>query len=237
MKKTLLFIGLLLLTHLLLAQKTTWSINIAPTISHRLAPIGDIAQQAASAQSGEVAMHTFDVGVDLRTDISNRFAIGTGLFYSQKGFSNVHVAAAYRMPLSRAYIIDFMQDYLDIPFFATYTVHRGSKFHWYALAGINNSLLLRERNNVAVRSAELATHEVPDQVREVLQQPYLGASRRHSVGTVAGLGVRATVDERTSIGLEAVSKLMLTPLKDQYSDTQRHQYSFGLNFRFIRTLR
>lgn len=237
MKKTLLFVCSMLSIHLLLAQETTWSINIAPTLSHRIAPLQGITRQAAAAQYGEVAMHAFDVGVDLRTSINDRFAIGTGLFYSQKGFSNVHVAAAYREPFSRAYIIDFVQDYLDIPFFTTYTFHQGSKFRWYVLAGINNSLLLREKNNVAVRSAELATYEVPHKVREVLQQPYLGAPRRHSIGTATGLGVRATVDERTFIGLEAISKFVLTPLNDEHSGTERHQYSLGLNFRFIRTLR
>ena len=238
MKKLLLLFSLILSAHLVLAQKTTWGINITPNISHRIAPVQGIAQQATSVQSGEAAMHTFDFGVDLRTHLSNRFTVGTGLFYSQKGFSNLHVAAAYDQPLlSRTYIIDFMQDYLDIPFFITYTLAQTDKLQWYALAGVNNSLLLREKNDVAVRSAELSIHEVPDNIRDLLQQPYLGASRSHSIGTVAGFGVRAKVDERTFVGLEAVGKFMLTPLNDYSSGTQRQQYSLGLNFRFIRTLR
>lgn len=238
MKKLLLLFFTMWSAHLMLAQETTWGINITPNISHRIAPAQDITQQAATIQNGEAAIHAFDFGIDLRTRLSDRFTIGTGLLYSQKGFSNLHVAAAYNRPfLSRAYIADFMQDYLDIPFFITYTLAQADKLQWYVLAGVNNSLLLREKNDVAVRSAELSIHEVPDNIRDLLQQPYLGASRSHSIGTVAGFGVRAKVDERTFVGLEAVSKLMLTPLNDYTSGTLRHQYSLGLNFRFIRALR
>ena len=238
MKNLLLFFCFVLATHLTLAQETTWSINITPNISYRLPQGPGLTPLAASIQNGEEAMHAFDFGVDLRTQLSDRFAIGTGLYYSQKGFSNLHVAAAYDQPtLSRAYIIDFTQDYLDIPFFLTYTLAQNDKFRWYALAGLNNSLLLNEKNDVAVRSAELSSDEIPQEIRQLLQQPYLGAARLHSFGVLGGFGVQAKVDAKTFIGLEAISKVMLTPLNDYTSGSQRHQYSVGLNFRFVRTLR
>lgn len=183
-------------------------------------------------------MHSFDFGIDIRTRINSRFKIGTGLFYSQKGFSNVHVASAYQQPtLSRAYVIDFMQDYLDIPFFITYSLAQNNQFEWYTLAGVNNSLLLRERNKVAVRSAEQSGREVPEAVQAQLQPPYLQASRAHGLGMLGGIGVRASVDDKTSIGLEALSKFMFTPLNDLTSDSQRRSYTLGLNFRFVRALR
>ena len=238
MKHFLLLGGLLLTTHLALAQETTWSINVTPTISYRLPQVRSVDPLTETIQLGEEAMHSFDFGVDLRTSLSDRWMIGAGLFYSQKGFSNLHVAAAYDQPtLSRAYVIDFMQDYLDIPFLATYSFRQNDTFRWYTLGGITNSLLLREKNDVAVRSAELSVSEVPGAVREQLQQPYLRAARSYSFGVQGGLGVQARVDGRTFIGLEALSKVMLTPLEDVTSGSQRHQYALGLNFRFVRSLR
>ena len=238
MKNFLLCFCLLLLSHWVIAQETTWSINVAPTISYRLPQVQGVDPLTETIQNGEEAMHSFDFGVDLRTSLSPRWAIGTGLFYSQKGFSNLHVASAYSQPtLSRAYIIDFVQDYLDIPVFVTHTFRQSDKFQWYTLAGMTNSLLLREKNDVAVRSAELTFSEVPAAIRELLQQPYLRTSRSHSLGVLGGLGVRARVDDKTFIGLEVLGKVMLTPLKDTTSGSQRHQYSTGLNFRFIRALR
>ena len=238
MKHFLLLGSLMLTTHFVLAQTTTWSINVAPTISYRL-PQGPLPDPLAETiQNGEEAMHSFDFGVDFRTSLSSRWMIGTGVFYSQKGFSNLHVAAAYDQPtLSRAYVVDFMQDYLDIPFLVTYTFRQHDTFQWYTLAGVTNSLLLREKNDVAVRSAELSIGEVPDPVRAQLEQPYLKATRAHSFGVQGGLGVQARVDNRTFIGLEALSKVMLTPLEETTTGSQRHQYALGLNFRFVRSLR
>lgn len=237
MKIFLLFSCLVLITPLALAQETTWSVNVTPTISYRI-PQVPADPLTETIQSGEEAMHSFDFGVDIRTSISGRWMIGTGLFYSKKGFSNLHVAAAYNQPtLSRAYVVDFMQDYLDIPFFVTYTIKENDKFQWYTIGGITNSLLLREKNDVAIRSAELSFGEVPDAIQELLQQPYLRASRAHSFGALGGVGVRARVDDKTFIGLEALGKVMLTPLLDNTSGSQRHQYAMGLNFRFVRSLR
>lgn len=220
------------------AQTTTWSINVMPTFSYRLSAINPISPLAETIQNGEAPMHSFDFGVDIRTRFRSRFMIGAGLFYSQKGFSNVHVASAYQQPtLSRAYLLDFMQDYLDIPLFITYTIAQNEKFEWYVLGGVNNSLLLRERNKVAVRSAELSAGEIPEEVSEQLHRPYLRASSAYSVGMLSGVGVRAKVDDRTSIGLEGLSKYVFTPLEDLTSDSQRRPYALGLNFRFIRTIR
>lgn len=238
MRKLLLLLGPLFVASLSLAQTTTWSINISPNISYRIAPVPAATPRAGAVQSGERAMHTFDFGLDIRTELDGRFTVGSGLFYSQKGFSNVYVAAPYDRPtLDDAYRIDFMQDYLDIPVFMTYTLAQHDKFRWYALAGINNSLLLREKNDVAVRGAEASLRETPSATRALLSEPYLKATRGYSLGAMGGFGVRAQMDAKTFIGLETVSKLMFTPLQDQASDSQRRQYSLGLNFRFIRTLR
>lgn len=238
MKNFLLFFLLISTSSLSRAQTTTWGVNISPNISYRVAPVPAASPLAESVQSGERAMHTFDFGLDIRTQWGKRFTIGSGLFYSQKGFANRYVAAAYHQPtLGRSYIIDFVQDYLDIPIFLTYTLVQSDRFRGYALAGVNNSLLLHEKNDVAVRSAELTVDKVSTEVNELLRQPYLGASRLHSLGVLGGIGVRAPVDAKTFVGLEAVGKLMLTPLDDYTSASQRRQYSIGLNFRFVRTIR
>lgn len=233
MKHFLPLTGLLLAAQLATAQQTTWSVNVTPTISYRIAKLSPID---ASVRNGERPSHSFDFGVQLRTQLSERISLGTGLLYAQRGFSNLHVAAPYQRPLSRGYLIDFVQDYLDIPFFLTYNLAHNNQFQWYTLGGINNGLLLRERNEVAVRTYEQTVREVPTEVQELLKEPYLGASRLHSLGVMAGFGVRARVDAKTFVGLEAIGKVMLTPLDDYASGTQRRSYTLGLNFRFVRTL-
>lgn len=233
MKHFLIITGLLLAAQLAMAQQTTWSVNVTPTISYRIAKLSPID---ASVRNGERPGHSFDFGVQLRTQLSERIALGTGLLYARRGFSNLQVAAPYQRPLSRSYLIDFVQDYLDIPLFLTYNLAQNDQFQWYALGGINNGVLLRERNNVVLRSAEQTVREVPAEVQELLEKPYLGAARQHSMGILAGFGVRARVDAKTFIGLEAISKVMLTPLQDYASGTQRRSYTLGLNFRFVRTL-
>ncbi len=220
------------------AQKTTWSINVSPTLSHRIASVPVASSLASSVQSGERAIHAFDFGVDLRTQISHRLSLGSGLFYARKGFANAYVATIYNQAwLTPTYVIDFVQDYLDIPLFATYTLLHQHKLRWYALAGLNNSILLRERNEVTVRSGELRREEVPEETADLLDEPYLHAPGPYSLGLVGGWGVRAQVDDKTFVGLEATSKIMLSRLQDLVSGSSRRQYSLGLNFRFIRILR
>ena len=233
MKHFLPLIGLLLTAPLALAQQTTWSVNVTPTISYRIAKLS-LADE--SVRNGEQPNHSFDFGLQMRTRLSKRIYLGTGLQYARRGFSNLHVAAPYQRPLSRGYMVDFVQDFLDIPFFLTYTIAQNDQFQWYTLGGVNNGLLLRERNDVSVRTYEQTAREVPAEVQEILEEPYLGASRSHNLGVIAALGVRARVDAKTFVGLEATSKLILTPLLDYASGTQRCSYTLGLNFRFVRTL-
>ena len=233
MKNLLPLIGLLLSAPLAVAQQTTWSVNVTPTISYRIAQLSPADE---SVRNGEKPNHSFDFGLQMRTRLSDRIYLGTGLLYARRGFSNLHVAAPYQRPLSRGYMIEFVQDYLDIPFFLTYTIAQNDQFQWYTLGGINNGLLLHERNEVSVRTYEQTVRKVPAEVQEVLQEPYLGASRLHTLGVVAALGVRARVDAKTFVGLEAITKVMLTPLQDYASGTQRRPYTLGLNFRFVRTL-
>ncbi|MGB3776859.1 MAG: outer membrane beta-barrel protein [Tunicatimonas sp.] len=233
MKHFLPLFGLLLAAQLTLAQQTTWSVNVTPTISYRIAKLSPADE---SVRNGERPSHLFDFGLQLRTRLGERIYLGTGLLYAQRGFSNRYVTAPYQRSLSRRYMIDFIQDYLDIPFFLTYNIVQNDQFQWYALGGINNGLLLRERNEVSERSYEQTVQEVPADVLELLEDPYLGASRQHNLGAIAGFGVRARVDAKTFVGLEAISKVMLTPLQDYASGTQRRPYTMGLNFRFVRTL-
>lgn len=237
MKFFLLFFYLATASSLVLAQTTTWSININPTVSYRIAPVPTGSSLTETVQSGEKAIHTFDFGLDIRTQLNDRFSLGAGLFYSKKGVSNTLAAVVYDQPgLPTAYVIDFTQDYLDIPIFITYTLAQQKKLDWYALAGINNSLLLHEKNEIGVRSTEFSVRDIPLATRELLSQPYLRAAQSYGLGLIGGGGVRAQVDDRTFLGLEAIGKVMLTPLKDIASDSERRTYSLGLNFRFIRTL-
>ena len=215
------------------AQKTTWSVNISPTISYRMPQFRALSEVVESVRNGEKAMHTFDFGIDFRTAINDHWYVGTSLLYSQKGFSNIHVAVPYQdARIPRTYLIDFTQNYLEVPFFVTRTVFTNDNFRVYPLAGINNSLLLSEKNQVAVRSGEIAK-----ELEEKLSEPYLKTKGIHNLGVISGLGIQASVDPKTFVGLEAISKVMLTPLTDITSRSRRNLYSMGLNFRFIRTLR
>ncbi len=215
-----------------LAQKTTWSINIAPSISYRLPQTRTLPANVESVRNGEQPMHTFDFGIDFRTAINDHWYVGTALLYSQKGFSNTHVDVPYpNVRLSRTYLIDFIQNYLEIPFFITRTVYQSDKFKLYPLVGITNSLLIDEKNRVAARSGEIS-----EEVEQNLSEPYLRMRQVHNLGILGGFGIQANVDPKTYIGLEAQSKVMLSPVSDLSSQSIRNLYSLGLNFRFIRTL-
>lgn len=233
MKKLILFSFFFSLVTFSWAQDVHWGLNIAPGISYRFAQAQQLTDHAQSIQNGEKPMHVFDFGIDLRKNITNRLSIGTGIFYSQKGFSNTHVAAVYQDPtLSRRYILDFVQDYLEIPFFLSYNVYQNDQIQLYPLLGVNNSLLLNEKNNVSSSGGE-----VSEETMERLSEPYLSRSKLHNIGVLGGIGVMGTVDPKTAIGLEAMGKVMLTPLSDNFSSTNRHLYSLNLNFKFIRKIR
>ena len=234
MKQGILFIASFLIAQTIWAQQITWGVNISPSISYRI-PQYPVSPLAEGAQIGEKPMHTFDFGIDVRAAITTRWAIGSAVLYSQKGMSNSYVSAVYgNSSLSPAYLIDFVQDYLEIPFFLSYSLPSKGALQWYGLAGITNSLLLREHNRVATRNGLSA--EVSPEIEALLEKPYLAASQRHNLGLMGAWGIKAQVDAKTAIGVEALGKLMLTPLQDRVSNSQRHQYSIGLNFRFIRTL-
>ncbi|WKN42467.1 outer membrane beta-barrel protein [Tunicatimonas pelagia] len=233
MKQTLLLFLLIGGVNLALAQQTTWSVNIAPSISHRLPQTKTLPVLEESIRNGERPMHTFDFGIDFRTAINDHWHVGTALLYSQKGFSNTHVAIPYPdIRVSRTYLIDFIQNYLEIPFFVTRTVFKNDRFQLYPMLGVTNSLLLSEKNRVAVRSGE-----VDKEIEEALKKPYLRTRQIHNIGILGGFGIQASVDPKTFIGLEAQTKVMLSPLDDVSSQSQRNLYSIGLNFRFVRTLR
>ncbi|MGB3584934.1 MAG: outer membrane beta-barrel protein [Tunicatimonas sp.] len=233
MKQTLLIFLLVYGFNAALAQQTTWGVNIAPSISHRLPQTKTLPAREESVRSGERPMHTFDFGIDFRTAINDHWYVGTALLYSQKGFANTNVAIPYPdIRVSRAHIIDFIQNYLEIPFFVTRTVFKNNRFQLYPMVGVTNSLLLSEKNRVAVRGGE-----VDKEVEEALSKPYLRTKQVHNIGLLGGFGIQASVDPKTFIGLEAQTKFMLSPLADISSQSQRNLYSVGLNFRFVRTLR
>lgn len=233
MKKTLLLLPVLFLMTSAGAQGLEWGLNIAPGVSYRFAPQMTADPLGASIQSGEEAMYVFDFGLDVRKEITPRLSVGTGIFYSQKGFSNTHVAAVYDDPgLSRRYLIDFVQDYLEVPFFLSYELVQQEHLAFYALVGVTNSLLLKSNNNVSATSGEINKETI---LR--LQQPYLQNQMMHNLGVRAGLGIKTDVDTKTALGLEVVGKQMISPLLDQVSDTPRRLHSLNINFRFIRKIR
>jgi hypothetical protein len=215
------------------AQKIEIGINVAPTISHRFSQPNDpIDPRAESIRIAERPMHTFDFGIDVRSKINNRLKIGSALIYSQKGFANTNLPATYDNPdLNKMNSIDYVQDYLEIPLFATYDYFQDKKINAYALAGINNSLLFNAKNNLIIKSGEVSNEDY-----ETLTTPYLQSSKIHNIGMIAGTGVLVNVNDKTAIGLEAQTKFMFTPLEETFFNTQRHLFSMGLNFRFIKKL-
>jgi hypothetical protein len=233
MKKPLLILFFCLLIFSAEGQALRWGLNIAPGISFRIPQNHHLSDFAQSIQLGEAPMYVFDFGIDIRQQISPRLYFGTGIFYSQKGFSNTHVAAVYDDPaLSRRYLIDFVQNYLEIPFFLTYDLYSSDKLQFYPLAGITNSLVLSSKNSPAATGGE-----VSDETLDKLRETYLKNELLHNVGVLGGLGVMTSVDPKTSIGIEAIGKVMLSPLIDHFSDSRRHLYSVNLNFRFVRKIR
>lgn len=217
----------------LIAQQLTWSINIAPTVSYRSFPYQSNQGQLPLSAIGEKPMHTFDFGIDLRTTLSKRLSVGTAVLYSQKGFSNTYLSAAYQHEhIPATYLIDYQQHHLDIPFFVTYVLLNKNKLRIYPMAGVVNSMLLSENNRVTDKSGK-----GDPLVKEKLSTPYLRSASLHQVGLLAGLGVATDVNDKTQIGLEAQNKFMLTPVHDISSSTNRYLYIIGLNFRFIRKLR
>lgn len=231
--KKLILLFLYFSPSLLCAQNVLWSLNIAPGISYRIGQTQNISEHTESTQIGEEAMYVFDFGIDLRTKISDRLSLGTGIYYSQKGFSNTHVAAVYRDPqLSRRYLLDFVQDYLDIPFYLSYSLIKNEKIEFYPLLGVNNSLLLSEKNSVTASSGEISEESM-----HTLSQPYLKSTQLHNLGMISGIGILGIVDAKTAIGLEAINKVMFSPLADTFTDSRRYLYSFNLNFKFVRKIR
>jgi len=233
MSKYLLLICFSCLVTNVYAQQLRWGLNIAPGISYRIPQSSAVSPEVAAIQSGEEPMYVFDFGLDLRKSINPRINFGTGVFYSQRGFSNTRVAAIYDDPgLSRRYLLDFVQDYLEIPFFLTYDVAQQDKFAFYALAGVTNSLLIHSKNVVSATSGE----EVNEATVQRLSDPYLENKVIHNFGTLTGFGVLTEVDDKTNLGLELLGKIMTSPLQDQVSNSRRYLYSLNVNFRFVRKI-
>jgi len=214
------------------AQGLEWGLNIAPGVSYRTAPQQSADPLATSIQIGEEAIYVFDFGIDVRKVIAPRIRFGTAILYSQKGFSNTHLAAVYQDPaLSRRYLLDFVQDYLEIPFFVTYDLKQSERMSIYALGGVVNSLLLRSNNLISATSGEIS-----EETMRRLKKPYLRNQALHNVGAMAGMGVRTDADAKTMLAVELVGKQMFSPLLDQVSSSQRRLSSFNLNFRIIRKM-
>jgi len=233
MKHRFLPVLLILFPLLSQAQKIEIGINIAPTISYRFSqPSSEISSRAESIRIAERPIHTFDFGIDIRNKITDRIKIGSALVYSQKGFANTNPPATYNnSELSKMNSIDYVQDYIEIPLFATYDYFQDKKINAFAMVGINNSILLNAKNNLIVKAGE-----VSDEDYKTLTAPYLKSSKIHNIGMIAGTGLLVNVNDKTAIGLEAQTKFMFTPLEEIFFATQRRLFSAGLNFRFIKKL-
>ncbi len=232
MKKLLPFL-FFVISYPLLAQEMTWSINIAPSIAYRTFSYQDDQGNLPVTVVGEKPMHAFDFGIDMRTRLHKRMFIGAALLYAQKGFSNNYLTEVYQYEKAgTTYLIDYRQHHLDIPVFVTYHVIQKSALSFYAIAGMVNSILLDENNQVATKGNQ----SDPD-ILQALSRPYLQSASIHQAGLLGGFGITTTVNDKTQIGLEAQTKWMLTPLRDIRSSTNRYLYTVGLNFRFIRKLR
>lgn len=215
------------------AQKIEIGVNISPTISYRSSqPSSKIDPRAETIRIAERAVHTFDFGIDIRNKVTNKLKLGTALLYSQKGFANTNLPATYNnAALNKMNSTDYVQDYLEIPFFATYDYFQDKKISAFVIAGFNNSILLNAKNNVIIKAGEVSIEDY-----ELLREPYLRNTKIHNIGMVAGTGVLVNVNEKTAIGLETQTKFMFTPLEEVFFATQRRLFSVGLNFRFIKML-
>lgn len=233
MKKLVLFVFISSFHPWLWAQEFNWGLNVAPGISYRIGQINGVSDYAQSVQIGEEPMYVFDFGIDMRKNITEKLSLGTGIYYSQKGFSNTHVAAAYNDPLlSRRYLLDFVQNYLEVPFYLTYSVYQNEQLEFYPMLGINNSMLLSEKNSISTTSGEIS-----EETMKTLSEPYLSSTKLHNLGLLGGIGIMGTVDSKSAIGLEAIGKLMFTPLEDKFTVTNRYLYSLNFNFKFVRKIR
>lgn len=215
------------------AQKIEIGVNIAPTISYRFSQSSsEISPRAESIRISERPIHTFDFGIDIRNKITDRIKMGSAFIYSQKGFANTNLPVTYdNSELNKRNSIDYVQDYIEIPFFATYDYFQDKKINAFVIMGINNSILLNAKNNLIIKAGE-----VSDEDYQTLTTPYLESPKIHNIGLMAGTGLLVHVNAKTAIGLEAQTKFMFTPLEETFFATQRRLFSAGLNFRFVKKL-
>ena len=230
--RSLLPVCFLALSAQLIGQEYEMGINVGPSISYRTS-VESTDPIAVSIQNGEEGIYTFDFGLDLRRSLSDKFTVGIGLWYSQKGMSNTNVGITYDdlSLFNKVVQIDFIQNYIELPFLVYYKINRTNAFNLYTFLGYNNSILFSQKNNIILRSGEMNKGEF-----ERLNEPYLENLTRYNPGFIVGFGWQKPIDENYSFGLEPAFKMLLSPLREERFMTNRKLYSLVLNFRFIRKL-
>ncbi len=215
------------------AQYIEIGINVIPSVSYRFP--GDNPgnnPRVATIQLAERPIHSFDFGIDIKKEINTRFKIGSGVFYSQKGFGNTNLPGTFdNQNLNPANSIDFVQDYLEVPFFINYKVVDHKKFETYPIFGMINAVILNSNINVAIKSGEISEEDL-----RMLKKPYLLNNRIYNWGFLLGWGLSLKADEKTAVGIELQSKALLTPLHDTFFAANRYLNSVGVGFRFVRKL-
>jgi len=217
----------------LISQTLEFGLNTGPTISYRTYDDrGATAIEPLAIISGEKQMYTFDFGLDMRYRLHPRWKIGTGVWYSQKGFSNVNVRIAYQdLVLDEVAHIDFIQNYLDLPLTINYKLNQSDRFDIYGVAGLVASFLLSEKNNVILKNGEISSAG-----KESLEKPYLSNTTNINLGWILGIGIQKAIDEKYVIGFEPSFRRMESALVESQYNTERKLYSFTLNFRFVRII-
>jgi len=217
----------------LFSQSLEFGLNTGPTISYRTYnDRGATDLEPLAIISGEKQMYTFDFGLDMRYLFHTRWKVGTGVWYSQKGFSNVNVRIAYQdLILDEVAHIDFVQNYLDVPLTLYYKLNRSDRFDVYGMAGLVTSFLLNEKNDVILKNGEISSSN-----KESLHKPYLTNTSKVNLGWILGIGIQKPIDDKYIIGVEPSFKRMESPLIETQYETQRKLYSFTLNFRFVRII-
>jgi len=215
------------------AQLVEVGLNVAPTISYRTADTRGLDDPFVSTtRVGEEPIYTFDFGFDFIYKLKERWMVGFGLRYSQKGLANRNVMATYNdFTLDEISHIDFVQDYIELPMFARRQVKDLGKFNFYGMLGLNHSFLITQKNNIILKPGAILESEINE-----LQAPYLKNSSDYNFGLIGGVGFSVEIDERYNFALEPIAKYMISRLREKKFGTTRNLYSLGLNFKFVRKL-
>lgn len=161
----------------------------------------------------EKGMISYDVGALIYPIAKKRFALGTGLIYSRKGY----IWAKYTgrdlngntFPVKITETINF----LEIPIRVTY--HLGDDSKAYLVGGLTNDIFLSSKVKVTDGS----------------YQPNEPEKRKYNLGVNIGFGYDFKVSESLTIGVEPNIKLQSMPYLATVTLTEakRYLYTIGLS--------